>query len=123
MKLKDHFTNFLKDVVNLNDTRVTQLEDSIEAIEDAVRGLDWKPKIRSYAPQGSWAHKTIIRPVEGAAFDADLLVYVDPVDGWTAKDYINELYKGLSAHSTYKDKTRRFSHCVTRSEEHTSELQ
>jgi hypothetical protein len=29
-----------------------------------------------FEEQGSWAHGTIIRPVDGAEFDADLLVMV-----------------------------------------------
>ena len=59
MKLIDHFNTFMTDVVNLNATRVTQLEDSIEALKGVLLASDWAPKIRFFAPQGSWAHKTI----------------------------------------------------------------
>ncbi|WP_349509783.1 SMODS domain-containing nucleotidyltransferase [Bradyrhizobium japonicum] len=62
------------------------LEASIPALRSFVRDSDWKPKVRSFVEQGSWAHQTIIRPVDGGEFDADLLVMVDPVDGWTAAD-------------------------------------
>jgi hypothetical protein len=113
MKLVDLFNEFLNDTVNLNQTRVTDLEASIEAIKNAVRASDWKPKIQSWAPQGSWAHKTIIKPVDQGEFDADLLVFVHPVDGWEASDYIEELYDAFRDNSTYKDKVRRWSHCVT----------
>ena len=92
MKLVQDFNAFLNDTVNLNSTRFDQLENSIEAIKTAVRGLDWKPSIIGFAAQGSWAHKTIIKPLPGDPFDADLLVYVKPVAGWEAKDYINELH-------------------------------
>jgi hypothetical protein len=113
MKLIQDFSTFLNDTVNLNSTRFDLLESSIEAIKTAVRGLNWSPTIISFEAQGSWAHKTIIRPLPGDPFDADLLVYVKPVDGWEAKDYINELYVELGKLALYKDKVRRFSHCVT----------
>jgi len=113
MKLIDHFDTFMADAVNLNATRVSQLEDSIEALKTVLRNSDWKPKIRYFAPQGSWAHKTIIKPVENKAFDADLLVLIDPVENWAAKGYISTLRAVFDNHPTYKEKTRRFSHCVT----------
>lgn len=113
MKLLADFNDFLSEVVNLNSTRVDLLEDSIVAIKSAVKSSDWKAEIVDFAAQGSWAHKTIIRPLAGDPFDADLLVYVKPVDGWDAKDYVNELYAEFTKLGTYKDKVRRYSHCVT----------
>ena len=113
MKLVNHFDDFLANTVNLNSTRIGLLDDSVEAIKSFIRNSSWDPRIRGFAPQGSWAHKTIIRPQKGSAFDADLLVYVDPVDNWEAKDYLNTLYKEFASSPTYKDKVRRFSHCVT----------
>jgi hypothetical protein len=113
MKLVQHFNTFLDDVVNLNSTRLDQLGSSVEAIKTVIRDADWGPSVKGFAGQGSWAHKTIIRPVEKKAFDADLLVFVEPETGWDAKTYIDELYAVFSNHGTYKDKTRRFSHCVT----------
>lgn len=113
MKLLDHFKTFLEDHVNLNQTRVDQLTDSIEAVKKAIRESEWKAQIIQFAPQGSWAHKTIIKPLPDKEFDADLLAVVHPVDGWEAKDYVNTLYSALEANSTYKDKLRRYSHCVT----------
>ncbi|WP_374453573.1 cyclic GMP-AMP synthase DncV-like nucleotidyltransferase [Phenylobacterium sp.] len=113
MKLKDHFDTFLTEVVNLNATRVSQLEDSVGALKDVMRASGWTPRIRSFGAQGSWAHKTIIKPLKDQPFDADLLVYVDPVEGWEAKTYLSELRAVFANHGTYKDKVRRFSHCVT----------
>jgi len=113
MKLLDKFDDFLTDTVDLNATRIALLEDSIEAIKKAITGSDWKPKIIEFKAHGSWAHKTIIRPLPDYPFDADLLVYVEPVDGWEAKEYLQQLYAKLNDISTYKDKLRRFSHCVT----------
>lgn len=113
MKLHDHFKTFLADVVNLNDTRIDQLEASVCAVKQAVKEVEWGAEITGFAAQGSWAHKTIIRPLPDKEFDADLLVFVKPMEGWSAKDYINKLASALELHSTYKDKVRRYSHCVT----------
>jgi hypothetical protein len=113
VKLLEHFKTFLEEHVDLNQTRVDQLTDSIKAVKKAVRESDWEAEVIQFAPQGSWAHKTIIKPLPGKEFDADLLVFVEPVDGWDAKDYVNKLYSALEENSTYKDKLRRYSHCVT----------
>lgn len=113
MKLHEHFKLFLEDHVNLNSTRLSLLEGSIVAIENAVRALDWGPRIISFAPQGSWAHETIIKPQPEQPFDADLLVFVEAKDGWAPKDYVNSLAAGLANLPAYKEKVRRYSHCAT----------
>ncbi|WP_423368603.1 SMODS domain-containing nucleotidyltransferase [Burkholderia sp. LMG 32019] len=113
MKLIDLFNTFLRDEVNLNQTRVDLLEGSVEAVKMAIKGSAWGPKIVSFAAHGSWAHGTIIKPLSGDEFDADLVVFVEPVSGWEAKDYVNKLGGLFDGHSTYKDKVRRYSHCVT----------
>jgi hypothetical protein len=113
MKLLDHFTSFMNDTVNLNATRLDQLETSVEALKDVIRDSDWSAPLVTFAEHGSWAHKTIIKPVEGKAFDADLLVIVEPVDGWDAREYLSTLRAIFADHGIYEDKVRRFSHCVT----------
>ncbi|WP_029049941.1 cyclic GMP-AMP synthase DncV-like nucleotidyltransferase [Cupriavidus sp. amp6] len=113
MKLHDLFRTFLEDHVNLNDTRLNLLEGSIVAVQNAVRALAWGPKIVSFAPQGSWAHETIIKPQAGQPFDADLLVFVEAKEGWTPKDYVNGLATELGKLPAYEGKVRRFSHCAT----------
>lgn len=113
MKLHNHFKTFLEDHVNLNDTRLRLLTDSVKAVKNAVKQLDWGPEIADFAEQGSWAHETIIKPQPDKPFDADLLVLVKAVPNWTAKDYVNKLATALNALPAYKDKVRRFSHCAT----------
>lgn len=113
MKLHNHFKTFLQDHVNLNDTRLRLLADSVRAVKRAVMALDWGPEIVDFKEQGSWAHETIIKPQADKPFDADLLVLVKAVSGWTAKDYVNKLATELSNLPAYKDKVRRFSHCAT----------
>jgi hypothetical protein len=107
------FNDFLKDTVDLNDTRVKDLETSIDAIKDAVRASNWGPHLNGWMPHGSWAHKTIIKPVDSGEFDADLIVFVEHVNGWSAANYVDELYRAFRANPTYKDKVNRSSHCVT----------
>lgn len=113
MKLVDHFRKFMQDTVNLNATRITLLDDSVESLTDVLDESDWEPNVREYVEQGSWAHRTIIKPVDGKAFDADLIVLVDPVPGWDAKAYVTSLRAVFADHGTYKDKVRRWSHCIT----------
>lgn len=113
MKHTGLFKTFLSDVVDLNATRLDQLEASVDAIKSFIRSSDWEPGIKGFISQGSWAHKTIIKPIAGGAFDADIIVRVAAVEGWEAKDYINSLRRIFSASSTYADKVSSFSHCVT----------
>jgi hypothetical protein len=113
MKLKEHFDTFLDEAVNLNPTRLQLLEDSVATLEEVIAASSWAPKIKGWAGQGSWAHKTIIKPVDGRPFDADLLVYVQPVEGWDAKRYLTELKAVFANHGTYANKVHRYSHCVT----------
>jgi len=91
MKLVSEFKNLLNDTVNLNSTRLLLLETRVTAIKNFLLASDWEPPISSFVEQGSWAHKTIIRPVDGGEFDADLLVKVRSVDGWDAAEYVKEL--------------------------------
>lgn len=113
MKQISTFDEFLADTVNLNDTRVALLDSSFEAIKRFIRSADYKPKILSFYKHGSWAHKTIIRPVEGNPFDADVIVFMQPVPGWSAANYVLDLARVFRDSATYKDKIRVYSHCVT----------
>lgn len=112
-KLTRHFTDFLRDTVNLNQTRIDDLESNVGALKRFLRQCEWEPKIRGFSEQGSWAHQTIIKPVDGAEFDADLLVLVDHVDGWTAADYVRSLGKAFAESPTYAEKAKVWDYCVT----------
>lgn len=112
MKLVEHFDTFLRDIVNLNETRITTLEQRVETISNFLGDSDYGATIRSCSPQGSWAHKTIIRPLPEKGFDADLVMYVRPNDGWSADDYVEDLYRVFRNHGTYKDKVGRNTRCA-----------
>jgi hypothetical protein len=113
VKLIDDFKTFMSETVNLNQTRIDRLEERVDTIKEFIRDSDWEPHISSFIEQGSWAHDTIIRPVDGGEFDADLLVKVQAVDGWSAAQYVKELGRVFLDSGRYADKTVIFDYCVT----------
>lgn len=113
MKLVKDFKDFLRDTVNLNETRINLLDQRVNVIKKFIRDSDWKPRISTFIEQGSWAHDTIIRPVDGGEFDADLLVKVHGVDGWSAAQYVKELGRIFRDSGRYGDKTVVYDYCVT----------
>lgn len=113
MKLVSDFQDFLRDAVNLNKTRIDLLDERVETIKSFLRDSDWEPTISTFIEQGSWAHDTIIRPVDGGEFDADLLVKVRPVDGWSAAQYVKDLGRVFLESGRYGDKTIVYDYCVT----------
>lgn len=113
MKLVAEFKTFLTDVVNLNQTRIDLLNKRVDTLENYLRESEWQPSILMFVEQGSWAHDTIIRPVDGGEFDADLLVKVKPVQGWTASDYVTELGKVFRESKVYSGKVQTYDFCVT----------
>jgi hypothetical protein len=112
MKHVGHFDNFLKDTVNLNQSRIDLLEKRVDSISTYLRNSDYDPRIRRFTPQGSWAHKTIIKPPGDKDFDADLLVIIDEVEDWSAAQYVNELRSTFRASDTYKEKVSRKTRCI-----------
>jgi len=114
MKHKTKFRVFLNDTVNLNQTRIDTLKSRTATIKAFLKDSSYDPDILRFSTQGSWAHKTIIKPVKMTnEFDADMVVYVDEVEGWDAKDYINELYDTFRDNGVYKPIVGRKSRCVT----------
>lgn len=113
MKLVSDFKDFLADTVNLNQTRLGLLEERVEVIKNFIRDSDWEPRISAFIEQGSWAHDTIIRPVDGGEFDADLLVKVHAVDGWSAAQYVKTLGRIFLDSGRYGDRTVVYDYCVT----------
>lgn len=114
MKLIDVFTAFLEKEVNLNPTRLTRLEQSVNAIRDVLAEDDTiGPLFRDVIPAGSWAHGTIIRPVqENDEFDADMLLYLHEQTDWQPKDYLEELWLTFRSHEVYRSKAKRKTRCV-----------
>lgn len=115
MKLIEYFHDFLKTEVNLDEARLNRLNGSVGAVTDFLRECPLlAPHFIDTIPQGSYAHKTIIKPVHGGdEFDADLLLYLEENDGWEASDYVEELYSCFRDSHIYKEKVRRRTRCVT----------
>lgn len=114
MKLNHHLASFLKDTVNLNQTRIDTLKQRVNTITDFVKQLDdFESLFIEAAPQGSWAHRTIIRPVRNGEFDADLVIYLNENEDWEPRDYIDSLYQGFRNSNTYNGKAGRNKRCVT----------
>lgn len=115
MKLVEYFRSFLTNTVNLNDSRLEMLDLRVQSIV-ACLGLDDTigPLLEEHIPQGSWAHRTIIKPVNGREFDADVLVHLTEVDDWTAdpKRYLQEVRAAFRRSSTYRDLVQKKNRCV-----------
>ncbi len=114
MKFVDDFESFLRTEVNLNQTRLDRLQNSVNAIENFLAGQTTiSPHFLDMIPAGSWAHRTIIKPVgEYDEFDGDVLLYVKENADWQPKDYIEELYAAFRTSDTYKSKAQKKTRCV-----------
>lgn len=115
MKLVEHFDTFLSDVVNLNQSRIDTLKARVDAIAAALREFEvYSDILIETCPQGSWAHRTIIKPSgTSGSFDADVVAFVKPHDEWNPTDYIDNLHQQFRDHGTYSDKVSRKTRCVT----------
>lgn len=113
MKLHDYFADFLANTVNLSQKRLDTLTSRIGAVETAILAdAELGSALGELIPQGSYAHRTIINPVNGHEYDADVLLPFAAQSGWQPKDYVNELCGLLERNSTYKGKVARRSRCV-----------
>lgn len=115
MKHVNKFNEFINDTVNLNQSRIDTLTSRVEAIDNFLKSDDvFGGLYESTKSQGSYAHKTIIKPSEKKPeFDADVVFFLDENSDWEPKDYIEELYKRFKDNGTYKDKCGRGTRCVT----------
>lgn len=109
------FNAFLRDHVNLNQTRINTLQSRVSSLDKFLG--DESPLgdlvTDDVIPQGSFAHKTIIRPYTGNDFDADVLLPMDEEPDWEPKKYTVELQKALEASKRYEGKTTLGKRCVT----------
>lgn len=114
MKFITDFEAFLRDEVNLNQTRLDLLQERVAALENFLSGHEVFGEIfLDSIPAGSWAHRTIIRPVrENDEFDADMLLYIKERRDWQPKDYIEQLWSAFRDHETYKLLAQQKTRCV-----------
>lgn len=115
MKLLAYFDSFLKETVNLNQSRLDLLDARVQSIV-VTAGLDdvIGPSLVGYIPQGSWAHRTIIKPIGSDEYDADFLLQLEEDDGWSEnpKCYVEETEAAFRRSTTYRDMVRRKTRCV-----------
>lgn len=110
MKHQKYFEDFLAEVVNLNETRLERLNRSTSAVVEYLsKSLDSYEKTER---QGSYALRTIIKPVNGREFDADVLLFMEYDPDKEPKDYINAVYDCLRQNDTYREKSHRKTRCV-----------
>ncbi len=115
MKLVEYFHVFLRDTVNLNKTRLGYLDDRVDKITGALKeAAELDGMVLDTVPQGSWAHKTIIKPPNDLEFDADFLLQLSENTDWsqTPTQYADAVWNALSNHSTYGPMTSRKNRCV-----------
>src|SRR5687768_2752724 len=108
------FNFFLRDYVNLDATRTKTLHSRVTAVNTFIADHSDLGGVVSgdVIPQGSFAHKTIIRPFTGNDLDADVLVPMVEQDGWEPKHYTQALYKVLESSARYRDKAVLGKRCV-----------
>ena len=111
MKHVRFFDDFLKDEVNLNQSRLDRLTTSVKAVSEFLsQNLD---SYRKTERQGSYALRTIIKPVKDSQeYDADTLLYQKYDKAKEPKVYINELYDCLKDNKVYAEKAHRKTRCV-----------
>ena len=114
MQHAEYFKDFLRDAVNIDDTRLNKLESRVEAAYRALRADPViGPMITGKSRQGSWAQLTIVRPKPDGEFDADFCLLMNERPGWEPKDYLNAVYNALSQNPIYsKQKHGRKCRCV-----------
>ena len=110
MKSMEDFNEFLSNTVNINQSRLDRLNEHVSAVTTFLsRNLDGFEKVER---QGSYALGTIIKPLEGREYDADILLFMKYVPGKKPADYIAEPYKCLRDSGTYEDMVHRKTRCA-----------
>ena len=111
-KNNQDFKDFLRDEVNLNQSRLDRLNKGVRAVDNYLK--DHLTGYQKMERQGSYALGTLIKPVDdNDEYDADIQVIMNPNPKWQAKEYINEIHRTLKQNQNYADKLRLKTRCVT----------
>ena len=111
-KNNQQFQEFLRDEVNINDSRLERLHRGVRAVRRHLK--DNLPGYQKTEPQGSLALGTIIKPVDdNDEYDADIQVVMNYNPKWKPRDYVNAVYRSLKQNKNYADKLRLKTRCVT----------
>ena len=110
MKNVVDFNEVLANTVNINQSRLDDLNDHVAAVTTHLsRHLEAFEKVER---QGSYALRTIIKPKENREYDADILLFMEYEPGKKPAEYINDAYNCIRQHGTYKDMVHRKTRCV-----------
>ena len=111
-KNNQQFADFLRDEVNLNQSRLDRLETAVGGVNEYLKNN--LPGYQKMERQGSYALRTLIKPVDdNDEYDADIQIVMNPSPNWELKDYVNQVNRTLSGNKTYADKLRLKNRCVT----------
>ena len=110
MKHVTFFKDFLAKVVNLNSTRIKDLDGHVSAVRDHISTN--LTGYRDMERQGSYGLGTIIKPVNGKEYDADMLLSMEHDPDSDPTDYINAVYDCFRENGHFKDKVTRHTRCV-----------
>ena len=111
-KNNQDFKDFLRDEVNLNQSRLDVLHDRVRAVNSYLK--DNLTSYQKMEPQGSFALGTLIKPVDDDdEYDADIQIVMNPNPQWEPKDYVNEIRRTLQSNKNYANKLRLKTRCVT----------
>jgi hypothetical protein len=114
MKHVSSFNDFLSNTVNLNQSRIDTLDKKVDIITNLL-----EKDLTGYSKkslQGSYAHKTIIKPVKSNhEFDADMLVFIkdDNFDPSVFVNYIKNVHTVFKNNDNYKNIVKLNTRCVT----------
>ena len=108
----DAFSEFLRNDINLQRSRLDRLETSVGAVNDHLK--DNLPGYQTMDKQGSYALGTLIKPVDdNDEYHADIQIVMNPNPKWEPKDYVLAINRTLGNNQTYADKLRLKTRCVT----------
>lgn len=111
-KNNQEFQDFLRDEVNLNQSRLDRLNTSVRAVAAYLK--DHLTGYQKMERQGSYALGTLIKPVDdNDEYDADIQIVMNPNPEWEAEDYINEVLGTLNENDNYALKLSLKTRCVT----------
>ncbi|WP_203837444.1 SMODS domain-containing nucleotidyltransferase [Winogradskya humida] len=115
MRLHDYFAGLLRNVVNINPHRLDRLEKHVAALSGYLgEDSELSSIVKGFVRQGSWAHRTIIKPLPDREFDADLLVRMKRQPSWSAdpRQYLLSMYETLAESGRYRSRITLKTRCV-----------
>ena len=115
MKLHEYFSGLLNREVNIDPARLVDLEQHVGALTECLKvdaGL--RSALVGFSRQGSWAHRTIIRPQPDCEYDADILVRMRYKRGWVndPQRYLSLVHESLERRERYRTRIELKTRCV-----------